>query len=455
MITFSFSKQALSGGVAVVRGRHNETELVTRSNGERVIELGKQELKNLTIKKYIRLIRKITQMALSKKVSILTLNFDELYFKELKLSREKAAEIIASNIVLANYKHVTYKTAPKEGWPAIETVHVIATDKKTQNGFSRGQIIGDEINACREIANMPGGEMTPQILADHARTAVRGTPITVKVLGVPEMKKLGMGAILGVGKGSDAEPKFIIMEYDGAAGKPIVLVGKGVTFDTGGLNLKPSSGIYEMHMDMSGAAAVIHTIVAAAKLRVKKKIVALVPAVENMPSGSSYRPGDVLKSMGGPTIEILNTDAEGRVILTDALTYAERYKPSVVIDVATLTGAAITALGTKANAVLSKDAQLVKRLIAAGEVTGDPLWELPLWDEYEADIKGTFGDWANTGKSGQAGTIAGGIFLYQWAKNYRWAHIDMAPRMTASDGECLAKGAMGSPVALLIEYVRS
>lgn len=454
MITFEFA----SGGtdaVAIVRGTRPETDWITFVDGERRIEIGTADQKDLTAKKYLRLIRRLVNMALAKKATALSFDAAALYFKSAGYTRDEAAEQIAANIELANYKHTAHKTPPKDGWPALETVVVSGADKRLQQAFLRGQIIGREINACREIANMPGGDMTPQVLADHARTAAKGTTITVKVLGVSEMKKLGMGAILGVGKGSDEEPKFIIMEYDGAAGKPVVLVGKGVTFDTGGLNLKPSSGIYEMHMDMSGGAAVIHTIVAAAKLRIKRRIVALIPAVENMPSGSSYRPGDVLRSMAGHTIEILNTDAEGRVILADALTYAERYKPSTVIDVATLTGAAIGAVGTKANVVFSKDAKLVHELRAAGDRTGDPLWELPLWDDYEADIKGTFGDWANVGKSGQAGSIAGAIFLYQWAKNYRWAHIDIAPRMTAPDGEQLAKGAFGSPVALLLDYLRS
>src|SRR3989338_4656923 len=275
------------------------------------------------------------------------------------------------------------------------------------------------------------------------------------------MKKLGMGGVLGVASGSTEEPRFIVMEYKPASPLSvrgtegvIVLVGKGVTFDSGGLNIKPSDHIYEMHMDMSGGAAVIHAIAAAAKLGIKRNIVGLIPAVENMPSGSRYHPGDVLKTMSGQTIEVLNTDAEGRVILADALTYAEQYKPKLVVDVATLTGAAKVALGQQASAIFSKDEKILKQVQELGEQSGDYVWPLPLWDEYEQEIKGTFGDWANIGKKrGSGGAIDGAIFLYQFAKKYPWLHIDMAPRMTANDSEYLAKGAAGAPVRLLIKLL--
>ena len=247
------------------------------------------------------------------------------------------------------------------------------------------------------------------------------------------------------------------MEYTGGEPdeQPIVLVGKGVTFDTGGLNLKPSNAIYEMHMDMSGGAAVIHSIVLAARLKLKKNVVALIPAAENMVSGSSYHPGDVLKGMSGKTIEILNTDAEGRVILSDALTYAKRYKPRLVVDVATLTGAAMVALGQRASAIFTRDPELENRFRALGEATGDYVWPMPLWDEYEAEIKGTFGDWANLGKNSYGGAITGAMFLYQFAKDYPWVHIDMAPRMTSTDGDNLARGAAGEPVRLLLRLLET
>ena len=265
-----------------------------------------------------------------------------------------------------------------------------------------------------------------------------------------------MGGVLGVAQGSSEDPKFIIAEYNGGpkTQKPVVLVGKGVTFDSGGLNLKPSDSIYEMHLDMSGGAAVIHAVIAAAKLKLKCNVVALVPAVENMVSGSSYRPGDVLRSMSGKTIEVMNTDAEGRVILADALTYAERYKPRLVVDVATLTGASMVALGTRASAIFTRDEKLEHLLRELGEKSGDYVWPLPLWDEYEEEVKGTFGDVANIGKKDRlGGAITAAIFLYQFAKNYPWVHIDMAPRMTTIEGEYLSKGAAGAPVRLLVKLL--
>ncbi len=232
-----------------------------------------------------------------------------------------------------------------------------------------------------------------------------------------------------------------------------MLVGKGVTFDTGGINLKPSDAILGMNMDMSGGAAVIHTISLAARLKLKRNIVVLVPAVENMPSGSSYRPGDVLRSMSGKTIEVLNTDAEGRIILADALTYAKRYRPKLVVDVATLTGAAVVALGERASALFTRDVDLEQKFRGWGEVSGDYVWPLPLWEEYENEIKGTFGDWANVGNTRWGGAITAAIFLAQFAEEYPWVHLDIAPRMTAVSDEHLAKGAAGAPIRLLIKML--
>jgi leucyl aminopeptidase len=307
---------------------------------------------------------------------------------------------------------------------------------------------------------------------------VKGLPVTVTTLTTAQMEKLGMGALLGVGKGSTFPPTFTIMEYKGlpagrqgadrnsstskssGRGGPIVLAGKGITFDSGGLNLKPSNSIYEMHMDMSGAASVIHTVALAARLKLKKHVIALIPAAENMPGNEAYRPGDILKSMSGKTIEVLNTDAEGRLVLADAITYAKRLKPSVVLDVATLTGAALSALGLYASGLMSRDEKLSAQLQKLGEESGDYVWPLPLWDEYEASLQGTFADLTNIGNGPggrYGGAIEGGMFLWQFAKELDcpWAHIDIAPRMTSVAGEELAKGAAGAPVRLLLKFVEN
>ena len=279
-------------------------------------------------------------------------------------------------------------------------------------------------------------------------------------MGRQEIRKAGMGAILGVAKGSELEPQFIVMEYWGTAKnkKPVVLAGKGVTFDTGGLQAKPGDHMYEMHMDMSGGAAVIHAIVLAAKLKLKANVIALIPAVENSLSGTAVRPGDILTSLSGKTIEILHTDAEGRVILADAITYAKRYSPKMVVDVATLTGASLVALGQQASAYMTNKDTLVPVMQKLGEESGDYVWPFPAWEEYEEMTKGTFGDIPNisaAGNSRYGGVIAGGMFLREFAKDLDcpWVHIDMAPRMTATNSEFLAKGAAGAPVRLLLGII--
>jgi len=247
------------------------------------------------------------------------------------------------------------------------------------------------------------------------------------------------------------------MEYRGGPKneKPIVLVGKGVTFDSGGVNLKPGAGLFDMHMDMSGGAAVIHTMALVAKNKLKKNVIGLIPSVENMVSGKSFRPGDVIYSMSGKTIEIISTDAEGRVILADALTYAQKFKPKLVIDIATLTSSSMAALGEKASAILTNENKLANIYREISEKTGEYSWQLPLWEEYEEDIKGKLGDWTNFhNKDSRFGdVIYSSIFLHQFIKDYKWLHIDMAPRMTSTPGEYLAPGALGTPVRTLLKFI--
>jgi leucyl aminopeptidase len=275
------------------------------------------------------------------------------------------------------------------------------------------------------------------------------------------LTKLGMGLLAGVGAGSSDEPTFTVMTYKGGkpTDKPIVLAGKGITFDSGGLNIKPSSSIYEMHLDMSGAASVIHAVALAAELKLKKNVIALVPAAENMLGNGATRPGDILTSLSGKTVEVTDTDAEGRLVLADAITYAKRFKPGVVVDVATLTGAAMVALGFHASGLMTRDDALADQLLALSEESGDYVWRLPLWDEYETVIKSDFADLQNHSIAGgrYGGATNGAIFLWQFAKELGcpWAHLDIAPRMTSSRGEELAKGAAGAPVRLLIAFIES
>jgi leucyl aminopeptidase len=297
--------------------------------------------------------------------------------------------------------------------------------------------------------------MTPEKLAEAALKE-KAPKLKTKILDQKEIKKLGMGGIIGVSRGSGERPRFIIMEYRGGKKdeKPVVFVGKGITFDSGGLNLKPGSGICEMHMDMSGGAAVIHALAAIAKIGLKINIIGLVPAVENMPSGSSYRPGDILKTITGKTIEALNTDAEGRIILADALGYAQKYKPKIIADVATLTGAAIVALGQRVNAVFATSPELEKLSREVGEKSGDEAWPLPLWDDYAEEIKSDFADIANVGKNRYGGAIIGAIFLKQFIGDFPWVHLDIAPTMTPIENQYLGKGATGAGTRFLVELAK-
>ena len=438
------------------------TKKLMREKGVETLELGAGKASEMNARKFILLCRSIVAAAKANKSKKIAIQFDrspELFKNLHEITPEHISQSAAENFEMANFEFNAFKTKPKEGWHTVEEILLYGkSSPSTEKAVKKGQEIGRAINACRMLANTPGGDMTPTLLAAAAKQAVRGLPVKVTTLGRKEMQKLGMGAVLGVAKGSSEEPTFTILEYKGGKGKPIVLVGKGVTFDSGGLNLKSSSGIYEMHMDMSGAAAVIHAVALVARLKLKRQVIGLIPAAENMPGNNAYRPGDVLRSLSGKTIEVLDTDAEGRLILADALTYAKRFKPAVVIDVATLTGAAISALGLYASALLTRDDVLAERISRDAEASGDYVWRLPLWDEYEERVKGTFADLKNVpggSTSRYGGAIDGGMFLWQFAKELDcpWAHLDITPRMTDAPGEGLAKGAAGASVRLLVRFI--
>jgi leucyl aminopeptidase len=427
------------------------------------LRLGKGTDAALTRRKFILLARKAVICAKQNKFKSVHTDWKEWRAAvDKELSDMEVGEHLATAFLMANLEFTTYKTKPKDGFPGVDTVAVENASQDAKKGVARGTLIGQSVNACRELSNTPGGDMTPALLAAAAKDAIKGTKATLKVLDVKEMEALKMGAVLGVGKGSTEKPKFIILEYwgEGKSAKttPVVLVGKGVTFDSGGLNIKTGDHMYEMHMDMSGGAAVIHAVALAAKLGVKRNIIGLVPAVENMLGHNAFRPGDILRSMSGKTIEIINTDAEGRVILADALTYAKRYNPEVVVEASTLTGAALVALGLHATALMTTDSSIEQKLRDLGERSGDYVWPLPLWDEYDYMVESNFGDIPNipvNGNSRYAGSIGGGKFLQQFANGYKFAHLDIAPRMTAAPGDHLAKGAAGTPVRLFLQIAEN
>ena len=340
------------------------------------------------------------------------------------------------------FKGLTYWTTSK------------ANTAAANKGLSYGSAVGNGMNAARQLGNLPANICTPSYLATQAKALAKGQPkVTTTVLSEAQMKTLKMGSLLSVSAGSDQPGHLIVIKYQGAkvTAKPVVLVGKAVTFDSGGISLKPGAGMDEMKYDMCGGASVIGVINALIETQMPINVVGIIPAVENMPNGHATKPGDVVTSMSGQTIEVLNTDAEGRLILCDALTYAERFKPDSVIDIATLTGAVIGALGKVGAGLLSNDDSLAEELLNSGTRSGDRAWRLPLWDEYDDLLKSNFADIANIGGP-QAGTITAACFLARFTKKYRWAHLDIAGTAWVSGGE---KGATGRPVPMLMDYLRS
>jgi leucyl aminopeptidase len=461
-ITIVEKSNASKGFVKVVLSDQLSTSRLVRENKNETLEIKivKRDLMNR--RKWIILVRSIIQEAKKNKLEKIEINWSDLVaFENLG---ESLSKIFAEAVHMANYEFRKYKSKPEEGWFDIREVSLVVLKK--DKSFSRmelaeGITVANNISFCRDLANTPGADMTPVHLVNITRKAIKGTKIKMSVLDEKQMRRKKMNGVLAVGQGSVYQSRFIILEYYGTdiRKKPMVLVGKGVTFDSGGIDTKPHPHGLEMMMDMSGGAAVIATILIAEKLKYKQNIVVLVPAVENMPSGDSMRPGDIIKMMDGTHVEIGHTDAEGRLIIADALTFAKNFKPEYVIDVATLTGAAAVALGERASAFFTDNEELSQKTIELSEKTGDYVWRMPLWDEYAVEIAGTHGDIANIrtkGASGVGGAITAALFLKHFAKDYKdnWMHIDIAPRMTAVFDEQLVKGAIGSPVRLLVELLK-
>ncbi len=344
---------------------------------------------------------------------------------------------------------------PAKPPPALTKLTWHITDNKELKSCQRaakiGHAVGNGMVLTRDLGNLPGNICTPTYLANRAKKLGTTLGLKVKVLDQKQMQALGMGSLLSVSRGSRQPPKLIIVEYHGAKnpGNPVALVGKGITFDSGGISIKPAAAMDEMKFDMCGAASVLGTLHAAAELQLPINIIGVIPSCENLPDGDANKPGDVVTSMSGQTIEVLNTDAEGRLILCDALTYSERFKPKTVIDIATLTGACVVALGNHASGLLGNDQALMDKLLAAGNESADRAWQLPLWEEYQEQLKSNFADMANIGGK-EAGTITAACFLSRFAKKFKWAHLDIAG--VAWHGGA-SKGATGRPVPLLTQYL--
>ncbi|MEJ2397847.1 MAG: leucyl aminopeptidase [Gammaproteobacteria bacterium] len=339
--------------------------------------------------------------------------------------------------------------------PSLRQVSWQLDDQKQHKAASHaaktGQAIANGMALTRELGNLPGNICTPSYLASQAKKLGKSHGLKVSVLDQKRIEELKMGSFLSVARGSRQPPRLIVMEHHGGkkTDHPVVLVGKGITFDSGGISIKPGAAMDEMKFDMCGAATVFGTLQAIAELKLPINVVGVVPTCENLPDGAAIKPGDIVTSMSGQTIEILNTDAEGRLILCDALTYSEKFKPRAVIDIATLTGACIIALGHQASGLLGNDQALVDKLLNAAGKSDDRAWQLPLWEEYQDLLKSNFADMANIGGR-EAGTITAACFLSRFTKKYKWAHLDIAGVAWDSGAN---KGATGRPVPLLVNYL--
>ncbi len=371
------------------------------------------------------------------------------------------AEAIVEGVILGLYRFLPYKTVKEEDRSKIREL-IIVEDRggvigEVKEGARRGEVVSKAVYFARDLASTPSNEMTPTVLAGKAKELSRRRGIRVSTLGVKGMKRIGMNALLGVARGSHEPAKFIILRYGGAPKreKPVVIVGKGITFDSGGISLKPAEKMDEMKADMSGGAVVLGVFKAVSELRLPVNLVGLIPATENLPGGGAYKPGDILRSLSGKTIEIINTDAEGRLLLADALTYAGRFDPAAVVDVATLTGACVIALGEDVIGMLGNDEKLKEQIRAAAEETGERLWELPLWEDYAELIKSDVADLKNTG--GRAGgAITAAVFLSRFVGKYPWVHLDIAgPAWRKTGKPYIPKGASGIGVRLLVKYLNN
>ncbi len=372
--------------------------------------------------------------------------------------KKRIGQAIAEGLLLGLYQFEEYKTEKKEE-KRIDEVVLAAESKKTErdikNGVETGRILAESTNYARNLVNRPSNDKTPIMLADEARKMAKKTGLSCKVLDEKEIKRLKMGGLIGVSKGSKEPPRFIILEHNrNKKGlDTIVLIGKAITFDSGGISIKPSENMEKMKYDMSGGAAVMGAMMATARLKLPLHIVGLIPATENLPSGTAQKPGDVVRMIDGKTVEIISTDAEGRMILGDALGYAKKYKPKAVIDLATLTGACVIALGNDAIGMMGTDDKLKEKLEKAGELSYERVWELPLWDEYGELIKSDIADIKNVGGR-PAGTITGGYFLSRFIEGCPWVHLDIAGTAWEEKGRPYKpKGATGVGVRLLSELL--
>lgn len=439
-----------------IKGACGQSMLVHSPKGlraKRILLVGLGKKADLDRKKYAAVCDHTAQALNKYSLADALLTLTEFPVNET--GTDKKGQILAQAFENSVYQYNQTKSV-KGKKPTLKKIEIYLADKDETSvlkaGLNTGSCVAKGMAVAREMGNLPANICTPTYLAEQAKAlGDKYKSLETKVLGEAQMRKLGMGSLLSVGHGSDEESQLIIMEYKGGSdkAKPNVIVGKGITFDTGGISLKPGAAMDEMKFDMCGAASVLGTMTALCVLKPKINVVGVIAAAENMPSGRATKPGDVVTSMSGKTIEVLNTDAEGRLVLCDALTYVERFKPNSVIDIATLTGAVIVALGSVNTGLLSNNDELAGKLYQLGQEVNDPCWRLPMGEEYQKQLDSNFADIANIGGP-KAGTITAACFLSRFTEKYHWAHLDIAGTAWVQGKE---KGATGRPVPLLMEYL--
>ncbi|MBW3552472.1 MAG: leucyl aminopeptidase [Gemmatimonadetes bacterium] len=450
------------------KGRHGETLVVYPPDAgfpaERVLLVGVGKRQDFAMQQLRKAVGSAVREAERMRVRDMTLALGHLDRKSEHMGGHFAARGAVEGAVLAAWDYRELKTdgGSEEDEPVVrlETLTLLARDdeetEEMRAGADVGRIVAEAENLARELASKPGNIATPTHLAEVARSIAAEGGMEITVFDRAAMEKEGMRGIVAVAAGTEEEPQFIAMEYRGGAegAPPVVLVGKGVTFDTGGISIKPAQKMEEMKYDMSGAAAVLGTMQAVARLRPRINVVALIPATENLLSGRATKPGDVIRMYSGKTVEVINTDAEGRLILADALAYAQRYEPAAMIDAATLTGAVVIGLGHEAIGLMGNDGDLMDHVRAVGERTGERCWPLPLWDEFRKQIDSDVADIKNTGGR-PAGTITAGWFLKEFVGDVPWVHLDIAGTAYRDEPmSYLRKGPTGIPTRLFIEWIR-
>lgn len=441
------------------KGKADEMLFLVSPTGlkaKRILLLGLGEKEKFTIDKLRQAFAKAGQEMRNKGIKNFAMNIPSLTPLPQGEGAKRVGRAIAEGLLLGLYQFNEYKTEKKNNKKVDEAVIVLdkkADERDIKNGVETGRILAEAANFTRDLVNRPSNDKTPIMLADEAKRMAKKFGLSCRVLDQKEIKRLKMGGLIGVSKGSKEPPCFIILEHNKNKKNldTIAIVGKAITFDSGGISIKPSENMEKMKYDMSGGAAVMGAMMAAAGLKIPLHIVGLIPATENLPSGAAQKPGDIVRMMNGKTVEIISTDAEGRMILGDALSYAKRYKPKAVIDLATLTGACVIALGNDAIGMMGTDDKLKERLKKAGELSYERVWELPLWDEYGELIKSDIADIKNVGGR-PAGTITAGYFLSRFIEGFPWAHLDIAGTAWEDKGRPYKpKGASGVGVRLLSE----